>query len=366
MNLLDTEYGSPNEDAALTYQNHILGGVSRTFALTIPVLPDRLRQAVGNAYLLCRIVDTIEDDTRLTHSHKQQLTETFLGLLVNQDSGENFAESLLAVLNTNTPAPEQNLLRNIPKVLQVTRRLNPEQQAAIYRCLSIMTKGMMHFQQQDLQSGLRDQNELNQYCYAVAGVVGELLTDLFCEYSPTIASRRQQLYRLASSAGQGLQMTNILKDFWEDAARGMCWLPRDAFERYQVDLRAEASSLQSEGFARAYLEQIAIAHGHLRNAIAYTLLLPNHELGIRKFCLWAFLMALTTLRKIKATPHFTAGEQVKISRTSVRSIVILSNLIAKYDAMIKSVGWSLGRGLPLESQHLSLSPLDTHVSQSSN
>ena len=49
----------------------LLEGVSRTFALTIPQLPGSLYPAVANAYLLCRIVDTIEDEVSLSPEQKK-------------------------------------------------------------------------------------------------------------------------------------------------------------------------------------------------------------------------------------------------------------------------------------------------------
>ena len=55
------EHFSTNLDD-VSYQREILQHVSRTFALTIPELPDSLRIVISNAYLLCRIADTIEDD----------------------------------------------------------------------------------------------------------------------------------------------------------------------------------------------------------------------------------------------------------------------------------------------------------------
>lgn len=61
---------------------------------------------------------------------------------------------------------------------------------------------------------------MDLYCYHVAGVVGEMLTELFCDYSPEINQHKPVLMKLAVSFGQGLQMTNILKDIWEDRKRG--------------------------------------------------------------------------------------------------------------------------------------------------
>src|SRR5690606_37444391 len=53
------------------YQESALIGVSRSFAFTIPELPQALRPAVINAYLLCRIADTIEDHATLDRAAKQ-------------------------------------------------------------------------------------------------------------------------------------------------------------------------------------------------------------------------------------------------------------------------------------------------------
>ena len=61
-----------------------------------------------------------------------------------------------------------------------------------------------------------------------------MLTELFCDYSAEIDRHRKKLLQLAVSFGQGLQMTNILKDIWDDRARGACWLPRDVFQQVRV------------------------------------------------------------------------------------------------------------------------------------
>ena len=92
------------------------------------------------------------------------------------------------------------------------------------------------FQQIDTSAGLEDMAEVDRYCYHVAGVVGEMLTELFCDYSAEMNDRRDELLPLAVSFGQGLQRTNILKDIWEDRRRGACWLPRDIFLRAGFDL----------------------------------------------------------------------------------------------------------------------------------
>jgi farnesyl-diphosphate farnesyltransferase len=91
---------------------------------------------------------------------------------------------------------------------------------------------------------------------------------------------------LGRSFGQSLQMTNILKDVWDDLERGACWLPRSVFDEVGFDLSALRRGQSSPELEGGLSELIGIAHGHLANALDYTLRIPAAEDGIRKFCLW--------------------------------------------------------------------------------
>ena len=113
-------------------------------------------------------------------------------------------------------------------------------------------------------TGLDDLAQLDRYCYHVAGVVGEMLTELFCDYSSEIGERREELHALSVSFGQGLQMTNILKDVWEDHRRGACWLPRDIFRSAGFELRSLSAGQTDPGFVEGLLALVAIARCTLR------------------------------------------------------------------------------------------------------
>jgi len=62
----------PEAQSDDAFQARMLAGVSRTFALTIPQLPPELARVVSNAYLLCRIVDTIEDEPGISPAMKRE------------------------------------------------------------------------------------------------------------------------------------------------------------------------------------------------------------------------------------------------------------------------------------------------------
>jgi len=96
---------------------------------------------------------------------------------------------------------------------------------------------------------------------------------------------------------------------------------------------------------------LGIAHGHLKNALHYTLLIPKKEKGLRKFCLWAIGMALLTLEKIRKKPNFTSGDQVKISRNNVKMTILITSLFVRNDNVLKCLFRFCGRHLPTMDIH---------------
>jgi farnesyl-diphosphate farnesyltransferase len=318
---------------AEAYQDYILPLVSRTFALTIPQLPSPLRSVVANAYLLCRIADTIEDEPSLTPADKERFQETFSAVVAGQVGSDVLSGELHPLLSTHTSAAERELVRNMALILRLTSGFSAAERAAMERCVAIMCRGMHRFSRNAGPAGLKDLPELDRYCYYVAGVVGEMLTDLFCAHSAETARQRDALYRLSPSFGQGLQMTNILKDVWEDRERGVCWYPRDLFLRHGVELGELSPGHPQPGFAAGLTELVGVAHAHLRAAMHYTLLIPPQEAGVRRFCSWNIGLAVMTLRKLMRNTDFTCGEQVKISRKTVAWTVLLTRV------GVRSNGW---------------------------
>ena len=329
------------------YQDQILPAVSRTFALTIPELPPALRTAVTNAYLLCRIADTIEDEPALSPAASLHFLQRFVAVLYSQESASVLAQDLAPQLSSQTLKAEADLVANMERVVRVTDRLDGPQRFAIQRCVEVMCGGMHQFQQTASLRGVPRQSDMDDYCYYVAGVVGQMLTELFCGYSPQVARQRASLHELDVSFAQGLQMTNILKDVWEDRGRGACWLPQEVFSRHGIDLGQLAPERADGRFDAAMRELVGVAHTHLRNALAFTLLIPGTEAGIRRFCLWAIGLAILTLRKIASTPGFTSGKQVKVSRSAVAVTRITTNASVRNNWMLKNLFNVAASGVPL-------------------
>jgi farnesyl-diphosphate farnesyltransferase len=333
--------------ADTTYQDEILPHVSRTFALTIPQLPARLRQSAANAYLLCRIADTVEDEPALPAPETLAFLQRFKEVVAGRADPVGLSRDLMGRLSERTLPAERDLVANMDRVIRVTAGLDPQSRAAIERCVELMCYGMPRFQHNASLRGLPRSTDLDAYCYYVAGVVGEMLTELFCSYSADIARHRLALHDLAASFGQGLQMTNILKDVWEDRSRGACWLPQEVFARHNFDVETLTPERYDGRFTAGMEELIGIAHGHLRNALAFTLLIPAKETGIRRFCLWAIGLAVLTLQRIRRHPRYTSGAAVKVSRSAVTMTRTLTELTVRNNWALRQLFDLAARGLPL-------------------
>ena len=332
--------------ADLDFQTAILPGVSRTFALTIPVLPEDLTEIVANAYLLCRVADTIEDDSGLHSDRKTEFHARLVEILRGGADPRSFGEELAPLLAPDTLDAERELVANTARIIRVTRSFSLEARCAIVRCLEQMCAGMPAYQRNKSLGGLDDLAQMSGYCYVVAGVVGEMLTELFCERRAALSAKRAQLMRLAPSFGQGLQMTNILKDIWEDRRGKTCWLPRSVFGA-DFDLSRLDELQATAAYRRGLEELIGIAHYHLRNALEYALHIPARETGMRRFCLWAIGLAVLTLRKIREQGGMRSDERVKISRRSVKTTVAVVNAACSSDRALRALFAMAAAGLPL-------------------
>ena len=231
-------------------------------------------------------------------------------------------------------------------MIRITHSLNATQRSAMQKCVHTMADGMVYYQGQETLNGLPDQAAMDRYCYYVAGVVGEMLTELFCDHCPELNAHKAEMLRLAVSFGQGLQMTNILKDIWDDRERGACWLPADVFSLRGVRLADIEAGKGGPDFEDGLGQLIAIAHGHLRNAMRYTTMIPRRETGMRKFCLWALGMAVLTLRKLDRQRGYADGQQVKISRRSVKATVVSTNMLVRSNLGLRLLFTAASVGIP--------------------
>jgi farnesyl-diphosphate farnesyltransferase len=276
----------------------LLEKTSRTFALSIPVLPEPTRREVMLAYLLFRIADTFEDAAHWPPERRIEALVEFERLLA--DGSRAKAERLAHRWEASDPAHHEGyreLIAEVPFVLSEFFALRPEAIEPIRSHVSRSARGMAGFIERGRggRVELATLQDLRDYCYAVAGIVGEMLTELFLlgrrDLSPIATTLRDR----AAFFGEALQLVNILKDAAVDAGEGRRFLP-EAVPRSDV---------------------FALARSDLQIAREYTLALQNAGAprGIVEFCALPAELAWATLEKVEAK-----GPGSKISRFEVFTI----------------------------------------------
>ncbi len=205
----------------------LLEKTSRTFALSIPMLPEPTRRHVGIAYLLFRVADTFEDAAQWPRAKRIAALAEFAGLLETQGGEPAAAARWLADVPVSH-AGYLELLRETPTVMDAYWSMPPSVRAVLRRDVLRTIAGMAGFVRRgDARGNLRlaSMRELRDYCYAVAGIVGEMLTELFLLDAAVLAPHAARLRRRARFFGEALQLVNILKDASSDATEGRVYLP---------------------------------------------------------------------------------------------------------------------------------------------
>lgn len=270
---------------------------------------------------------------QLSKQKKNYFHQKLIAILNNNFSTQQFINELSPLLSEQTSSDEKLLISNLQSILDITNQLPIKQQLAIKKCVITMNSLMPEFETIASINGLENLLTLNKYCYAVAGVVGEMLTELFCDHCDISQEQQNILMPLARSFGQALQMTNILKDRWSDKSREICWLPKDFFNNTDFNILLQNPSMTL--FTTGIKKLININYQHLNNALNYVLLIPHKEIGIRRFCLWAIGIAIETLKNLNKNPGFTNVKQIKVSRIKLRLIILITNSIVKYNWLLK-------------------------------
>jgi len=280
---------------------HHLQGVSRTYAILVPMLPRRLAEPVGLAYLLMRVVDTLEDCTTLTDDERLARFDALRTLLADHAAP---VPPVLAAPLGDTPA-ELDLMRELPGLLDRLRALPPAHRDAIYDCAREMMDGVIQMMDRARQRGLPypavcDAAELRMYCYYVAGVVGVMLNRMMADYLRMPALL--QLRDLSIELGIGLQLVNVLKDALTAARHGRRYLP--------VTSAGELSAAES------YKPALREARTRLQRGIEFVLALPATARELRYFCGLPIAWGAMTLARAESD-----ASAAKIGRSSIAASI---------------------------------------------
>jgi len=315
--------------------------VSRTFALNISVLKGNLHKSILVAYLFCRTIDNVEDARKLDVPNKVRLLLGFASLLKDSENRNIALDEWLENISIVDGSPaDLNLLKNTRRVFNVFESLQENYKQQIISSVCTMAQGMAYFQKKcnsEQITLLENANELEEYCYFVAGAVGEMLCNLFLQEMPNLpASSKETMLKTAVSFGLGLQITNISKDIVVDRGRGWSYIPRSYIE---------ANGLTSEEFHAGtstkkdlkVLESLLVKTvGHLNDALDFTLAIPRSNMRVRLFCIWPLWMAMETVAVLHNNHDLLKSEaNVKISRQTVRGILRRTPFICLSNSLLK-------------------------------
>jgi farnesyl-diphosphate farnesyltransferase len=319
----------------------ILPAVSRTFALGIKALPGDLGQAVLDAYLLCRIADTVEDAPGIDPEVKAALFDRFLEAF---DTPASLALFTAGVQELTGDLAHLTLTRQTPLVLAHFAALPENTRAVVRKWVTEMAVGMRKFVLL-YPHGIRIQTieEYREYCYYVAGTVGYMLTDLWHEHSPSIGARRYAMLRERCRAfAEALQTVNILKDVAVDAEHeNSVYVPEELLRAHgSTQSRILAPELLAKN-REALTQLIKLAWHDLEEALIYLLDIPRRAVRIRLFCILPLLLAYATLRDLmQSTAMLKPGGSVKISRREVKSLLMTGAMLVMSN---RGVRWLVAR-----------------------
>jgi farnesyl-diphosphate farnesyltransferase len=269
----------------------LLASHARTFALTLRILPDSMREPLGIVYLLARASDTIADAPELPPDRRLTLLEELSSLLNRGD---------LRVWCPNTEdglsQSEQELMHALPALLAAMDGLR-EKDLLIVLWQTILQGQIFDLQRFGPGAEPLTPHELDRYCSLVAGSVGVAWTDLIAQYSPRILLRpHKEMRDLAVEYGKGLQLVNILRDRSADRLLGRCYVD----ERDLPSLFRQAAEWLRSG--EHYLAGLRPGRILMASSLPLDLALP-------------------TLSLIMESPEIPC---VKLPRRSVRSVLLRS------------------------------------------
>ena len=354
-------------DADKSLLTGLLKQVSRSFYLTLRILPRAVRPQIGLAYLLARTTDTIAD-TEIIPLEKRL---SALGMLRSRIFGQTEARLDFGELAQHQGMPaERVLLERVEDSLALLSTLSPEDLELVRKVIDTIVGGqeldLMRFgnsvisadstesaarpsanpqlsnspargnnnppllgERAGVRAGfptriiaLQKDAELDNYTYRVAGCVGEFWTKM-CRAHLFSDAKLDEAQLLADGVrfGKGLQLVNILRDLPRDLQQGRCYIPVERLDRAGLKPEDLLRPQTEKQFRAVYHELLDLAEAHLRAGWRYTNTIPANQWRVRLACAWPILIGVRTLQLLRAGNPLDPANRIKTSRAEVRSIL---------------------------------------------
>lgn len=324
-----TQAGASGEGAARELLREILPGVSRSFALSLRVLPASLRHPFGVTYLVARAADTIADTRALAPAARLLALHALRKAL---SDGAHAAPILGGAAAGGQTAAERTLLARLPDVLAAYRALEPGDRERALGVLLTLTQAMVEALERfppemaDRVGALETRADLDRYTHLNAGCVGEFWTDMVVAHRPRCARWDLPAMRARGARfGQGLQLVNVLRDLPRDLRIGRCYLPRAELAALRLtpqDLLNPAALPRVRPLLDALIDEALI---RLDEGRVYTLAVPRRETRLRLASFWPLLIGLGTLARLRRAENLLDPTvSVKVPRREVQWLLTRS------------------------------------------
>jgi farnesyl-diphosphate farnesyltransferase len=320
----------------------LLRAVSRSFYLTLRVLPAAVRPQIGLAYLLARTTDTIADTELVPLAERLEWLDR-LRARIQGTSTETL--DLRALAGRQGSTAEQILLERAEESLAMLARLSYSDQQRIREVLDTITSG----QELDLKRfagagrknviALETDDDLDDYTYRVAGCVGIFWTKI-CRAHLFPQAKLDEIALLAYAVrfGKGLQLVNILRDLRRDLRQGRCYLPANRLAACGLKPADLLEPESTERLRPAFDAHLDLARAHLAAGWAYTNALPWRCARVRLACAWPIQIGIRTLDLLRLANPLDARHQARVSREEVYGLIARSVLLYPAPSLWKKIG----------------------------
>jgi farnesyl-diphosphate farnesyltransferase len=302
--------------------NAVLRSVSRSFYLSIQILPARLREPVALGYLLARTTDTVADTPQIPVAMR---IET-LRKLSTAIQGAAAPNMIVDLVGSYAPSQENSVERAViealPQSLQRLEQLSSMDRADVRNVLANITQGQMLDLQRFDASQIRALDaaaDLDEYTYLVAGCVGEFWTRLCFRHVRNFSTVSEaEMLALGKRYGMGLQLINVLRDAGSDLRAGRCYFPLQELSAAQM---TPADILpQPERFRPIYQSWIRKAESGLAAGMQYARAIRNRR--VRAATVLPALIGQRTLMLLRDAGATALQRNVKVTRAEVRRMIL--------------------------------------------
>ena len=320
--------GKPTDDESEKEIDILLKGTSRSFYLSLKVLPKKIRKQIGLGYILPRLSDTIADSRVGDNKILLKLLKQYNQRIQDKNSPLPDFSDLAAI---QEDAAEARLLNDavIPiNYLEESETLTESDRKEIRKLLDIIISGqILDLERFTDASGdkivaLTDDNELDDYTYRVAGSVGEFWTHMSLNHLLSITDDKENiLFERAVNFGKSLQLINILRDLPEDLRMGRCYIPNQALHDIGMSAEELLESDNIERFRPLFDSYLDLAEDYLDDAVEYIKMLPKRQIRLRLSCLLPVLIGQRTLQLMREENILDSGNRIKVLRDEIKKIM---------------------------------------------